>query len=264
MRHQNKGFKLGRRSAHREATLAALSSALIRHKHITTTLTRAKALRMFVEPILSRGKADTTHNRRMVFRELQDKQAVTELFSAIGPKITDRPGGYTRVVKLGQRAGDSAEMALIELVDFGDQPGGGSATGRKRRTRRSTAKKTGAAAAVAAVKETAEAVVDRVEDVAEAIEDKVEDVAEAVKEIAEDVADKVEDVAEAIEDKVEDVVDAVKEKVEDLVAGDDVPSEVEAAALEAPTDETTPQAEAAAAEADEAAPEGGEAEEPKS
>ncbi|MEQ9104196.1 MAG: 50S ribosomal protein L17 [Rhodothermales bacterium] len=136
MRHQHKGFKLGRTSSHRKATLSALSTALIRHKRIETTITKAKALRMFVEPIINRAKADTTHNRREVFRALQDKHAVTELFTDIAGRISDRPGGYTRIIKLGQRAGDSAEMAVIELVDYNDVRPDGAAGGSKKKTRR--------------------------------------------------------------------------------------------------------------------------------
>lgn len=136
MRHAKKGFKLGRTRAHRKATLAALSTALIRHKRIETTVPKAKALRRYVEPLLNRAKSDTTHNRRQVFRYLQDKQAVTELFGDVASHIGDRSGGYTRIVKLGQRSGDSAPMAVIELVDYNDvQPGGGT-SGSSRRTRR--------------------------------------------------------------------------------------------------------------------------------
>ena len=139
MRHQKKGFKLNRTASHRKATMAALSNALIAHKRIKTTHTKAKALRMYVEPILTRGKVDTTHNRRQVFRHLQDKESVKELYGVIAGKIATRPGGYTRIVKLGQRVGDGAEMAIIELVDFndsGDQQT--TSTRRKRRTRRSS------------------------------------------------------------------------------------------------------------------------------
>jgi large subunit ribosomal protein L17 len=137
MRHQKKRHKLGRTAAHREATLSALASALIEHKRIETTLAKAKALRVYVEPIITRSKEDTTHNRREAFRHLSNKEAVKELFSEISTKVGDRPGGYTRIVKLGQRQGDSAEMAVIELVDWNDvRPDG--AGGTKRRTRRST------------------------------------------------------------------------------------------------------------------------------
>jgi large subunit ribosomal protein L17 len=135
MRHANTTKKLGRSAPHRKATLAALSSALITHKRITTTLPKAKALRSFVEPLINRAKEDSTHNRRQVFRRLQDKEAVKVLFGEVAGVLGDRPGGYTRVVKLGQRAGDAAEMAVIELVDFNDVKPDGAA-GTKRKTRR--------------------------------------------------------------------------------------------------------------------------------
>jgi len=135
MRHRKKGFKLGRTYGHRQATLAALSCALIRHKRIRTTLTKAKALRMFIEPLITRAKEDTTHNRRQVFRYLQDKEAVKELFGEIAEKVNGRPGGYTRVVRIGRRPGDGAEMAVIELVDYNDiKPADSRKT--RRRTRR--------------------------------------------------------------------------------------------------------------------------------
>ena len=137
MRHQRKRHRIGRGHAHRKATLSALSNALIRHKRITTTLPKAKALRVYVEPLINRAKSDTTHNRRQVFRHLQDKESIKELFGEISDKISGRPGGYTRVVKLGQRAGDAAPMAMIELVDYNDvQPGGEEGGSRSRRTRR--------------------------------------------------------------------------------------------------------------------------------
>ena len=141
MRHAKKGFKLNRTASHRKATLAALSVALIQHKRITTTVTKAKALRIFVEPLITRARVDTTQNRRQVFRRLMDKHAVTELFEEISEKVGDRPGGYTRVVRIGQRQGDSAELAVIELVDYNDsnpedQPS-------RRRTRRSRRRRSG-------------------------------------------------------------------------------------------------------------------------
>ena len=136
MRHNNKGFKLGRTASHRKATLAALSTALIKHKRIRTTLTKAKALRMYVEPLINRAKDPSTHNHRQVFRYLQDKEAVKELFTEVSGKIGDRPGGYTRIVKLGRRAGDGTEMAVIELVDYNDVKAGGTTATRTRRTRR--------------------------------------------------------------------------------------------------------------------------------
>jgi large subunit ribosomal protein L17 len=134
MRHQKTTKKLGRTAAHRKATLAALSSALIEHKRIQTTLPKAKALRSFVEPIINRAKDDSTASRRQAFRYLRNKEAVKELFGDIAAQIGDRPGGYTRVVKLGLRKGDSAEMAIIELVDYNDvQPEGGTTRKRTRR-----------------------------------------------------------------------------------------------------------------------------------
>ncbi|MFW5955457.1 MAG: 50S ribosomal protein L17 [Rhodothermales bacterium] len=147
MRHRNKGFKLGRTHAHREATLASLSTALIEHKRIRTTLTKAKALRMYVEPLITRSKQDSTHNRREVFKRLQNKQAVSELFGAISSQIADRPGGYTRVVKLGPRPGDGAEMALIELVDYNVSEAAEPTGRRTRRTRRGGGRRGGKATA---------------------------------------------------------------------------------------------------------------------
>ena len=135
MRHAKKGYKLGRTASHRRATLSALSGALIRHKQITTTLAKAKALRLYIEPLITRAREDTTHNRREVFRHLMDKQAVTELFEEIAEKVGDRPGGYTRVLRLGQRSGDAAEMAIIELVDYNESEPT-TRRPRRRRTRR--------------------------------------------------------------------------------------------------------------------------------
>ncbi len=138
MRHQKNRHRLGRTASHRSATLAALSNALIKHKRITTTVQKAKALRVFVEPIINRTKEDNTANRRQAFRHLQDKESIKELFGDIAEKVADRQGGYTRIIKLGARAGDSAELAMIELVDYNDvRPGGLEGGGRRRRTRRS-------------------------------------------------------------------------------------------------------------------------------
>lgn len=120
MRHLVKGKKLGRTASHRKATLQSLSSALIKEHRITTTLAKAKALRPFVEPLITRAKEDTSHNRRKVFSELNDKEAVSSLFEEVAVKAKDRPGGYTRIIKMGTRSGDGAEMAVIELVDYND------------------------------------------------------------------------------------------------------------------------------------------------
>lgn len=137
MNHGKKILKIGRNASHRKATLESMSAALIEHKRITTTFGKAKALRRFVEPIITRSKDDSTHGRRQAFRRLGNKEAVKTLYNEIAGVVGDRPGGYTRIVKLGQRAGDAAEMAVVELVDFNDvKPEGGAGT--KRKTRRSS------------------------------------------------------------------------------------------------------------------------------
>ncbi|MBX7182678.1 MAG: 50S ribosomal protein L17 [Bacteroidia bacterium] len=120
MRHGKKLNHLGRTSSHRKAMLSNMASSLIKHKRINTTLAKAKALRVYVEPLITKSKEDSTHNRRTVFAYLKDKEAVSELFRTISPKVADRPGGYTRIIKLANRLGDNAEMALIELVDFNE------------------------------------------------------------------------------------------------------------------------------------------------
>lgn len=141
MRHRTKRHKLGRTSAHRKRTLAALSNALIEHKHIKTTIAKAKAMRPFVEPLITRAKTDTEHNRRQVFRYLQDKKAVTTLFDDIAEQVGDRPGGYVRIIKLGQRNNDGSEMALVELVDYNDvQPASTGGSGGGGNTRRGSGK----------------------------------------------------------------------------------------------------------------------------
>ena len=120
MRHGKKFNHLSRPTAHRKALLSNLAKSLILHKRIRTTVAKAKALRKFVEPILTKAKSDTTHSRRVVFAYFQDKAPVKELYQHIAPKIADRPGGYTRIIRLGYRLGDHAEMCLIELVDYND------------------------------------------------------------------------------------------------------------------------------------------------
>lgn len=120
MRHGKKINHLGRQTAHRKAMLANMACSLIEHKRINTTVAKAKALKQFVEPLVTKSKEDTTHNRRIVFSKLRDKNAITELFREVAPKVGDRPGGYTRIIKLGNRLGDNADMAMIELVDFNE------------------------------------------------------------------------------------------------------------------------------------------------
>jgi large subunit ribosomal protein L17 len=120
MRHGKKVMHLGRKTAHRRSMLANMACSLIEHKRINTTVTKAKALKHFVEPIITKSKSDSTHNRRLAFSSLRDKEAVTELFREVAAKVGDRPGGYTRIIKLGNRLGDNAAMAMIELVDFNE------------------------------------------------------------------------------------------------------------------------------------------------
>ena len=120
MRHGKKFNHLSRKTAHRKSMLANMACSLIEHKRINTTTAKAKALRTFVEPLITKSKTDTTHNRRIVFTKLRDKYAVAELFREVAPKVASRPGGYTRIIKLGNRLGDAAEMAMIELVDFNE------------------------------------------------------------------------------------------------------------------------------------------------
>lgn len=143
MRH-NKGFNhLGRQSGHRKAMLANMASSLILHKRIETTLAKAKALRIYVEPLLTKSKEDSTHSRRTVFSYLKQKEAVTELFRVIAPKIAERPGGYTRIIKTGFRPGDAADTAIIELVDFNEAALAATTKKEEKKatTRRSRAKK---------------------------------------------------------------------------------------------------------------------------
>jgi large subunit ribosomal protein L17 len=120
MRHGNKVNKLSRTASHRRALMANLTISLIKHKRITTTLAKAKALRVYAEPLITKAKNDTTHSRRTVFAYLRDKDAIIELFSTVADKVASRPGGYTRILKLGNRLGDNSEMAMIELVDFNE------------------------------------------------------------------------------------------------------------------------------------------------
>ena len=142
MRHNKKFNHLGRTADHRKAMLANMAISLIRHKRITTTLAKAKALKKYVEPLITRAKDDSTNSRRVVFRYLQDKESIKELFGPIAVKVSDRPGGYTRIIKLGHRLGDAADMAFIELVDFDENMAKTPKAEAKktRRSRRSTKK----------------------------------------------------------------------------------------------------------------------------
>ena len=159
MRHGKKFNHLGRKTAHRKAMLSNMANSLIEHKRINTTLAKAKALRMYIEPIITKSKDDTTHNRRMVFKYLKNKYMVTELFKNVAVKVADRPGGYLRIIKLGNRLGDNAEMAMVEFVDYNEIYNPNAK--KKKTTRRSRKKKT--------------------EDVVEATETKAEETSEETK-----------------------------------------------------------------------------------
>lgn len=148
MRHNKKFNHLGRTASHRSALLSNMACSLIKHKRITTTVAKAKALKMFVEPIITKSKQDSTHSRRVVFSMLQNKEAVTELFREIAAKVANRPGGYTRILHTGNRAGDAAEMCIIELVDYNENMLKTQETKKATRTRRS--KKTATAEAAPA------------------------------------------------------------------------------------------------------------------
>jgi large subunit ribosomal protein L17 len=150
MRHGKKVIHLGRKTAHRKSMLANMACSLIEHKRINTTVTKAKALKQFVEPIITKSKSDTTHNRRLAFSALRNKNAVSELFRDVAVKVGDRPGGYTRIIKLGNRLGDNADMAMIELVDFNELYNSEEKTKKKSRRR---GKKSSPAAAVPAKSE---------------------------------------------------------------------------------------------------------------
>ena len=136
MRHGKKFNHLSRQTAHRSSMLANMACSLIEHKRINTTVAKAKALKQFVEPLITKSKADTTHNRRIVFGYLRSKYAVTDLFRDVAAKVGDRPGGYTRIIKVGNRLGDNADMAMIELVDFNELYNGGKKEAKKAKSRR--------------------------------------------------------------------------------------------------------------------------------
>ena len=184
MRHGNKVNHLGRKTGHRKAMLSNMACSLIEHKRITTTIAKAKTLRGFIEPLLTKSKTDSTHSRRVVFSYLQSKEAVTELFREVAPKIATRDGGYTRIIRTGYRLGDNAEMCMIELVDFNELYNN-TAKKTTRRSRRG-GKTTEAAATTATVEETTAEVVEETP-VAEVVEETAEVVEEApVAEVVEE------------------------------------------------------------------------------
>lgn len=204
MRHGNKVNHLGRKTAHRKALLMNLSNALILHKRITTTVAKAKELRKHIEPLINKTKVDTTHNRRILFSYLQDKESIKELFGVIADKVANRPGGYTRIIKLGFRKGDAADIAMIELVDFNEiyVKEAKVATGK---TRRGRAKKS-AIAEESKVEDTTNNE-ELVEDVTE-----VENVTEATEETAQEVAEETpEPTAEVSEEPAAETPESTEE-----------------------------------------------------
>ncbi|MCD4791011.1 MAG: 50S ribosomal protein L17 [Bacteroidales bacterium] len=214
MRHRKKFNHLSRKSAHRKAMLANMATSLIMHKRIHTTLAKAKALRTYIEPLITRSKEDTTHSRRVVFSYLQSKEAITELFREISVKVADRPGGYTRIIKIGNRLGDNAEMCMMELVDFNENllAEKDAKKAKPARRRRKGGKKKIAEETVA-------------EPVVEEISEEVIETEAEVEEVMEEVKAEVE-----AEEKKEEIKEEVKVEVEEVKAEDEVK-------VEAPVDE---------------------------
>jgi len=243
MRHGKKFNHLGRKKAHRAAMLSNMACSLIEHKRINTTVAKAKALRVYVEPLITKSKTDSTHSRRTVFSYLKNKFAVSELFREVAPKVASRPGGYTRIIKTGFRQGDAAEMCMIELVDFNTIYGSTTEPKKKRSRRGGAKKKTGVASSIASaaesaktsVNDAADAAVGKVADVTEGAKDVAEkaaskagEVAEKAKDIAGDVAGKAKDVASDAVDSAKDAAEVAKNKasdaidsVKDKIAGED-------------------------------------------
>ena len=211
MRHGKKFNHLGRKTAHRKAMLSNMASSLILHKRINTTVAKAKALRLFVEPLLTKSKTDSTHSRRVVFSYLQNKHSVSELFRDVAPKIADRPGGYTRILKTGNRLGDNAEMCLIELVDFNETYTTEKKSAAKKTRRRGGSGKGAGKAAPAKVEavEDVEIVEETIETEAKVEAPVIEDVKEEVKAEA-----KTEEISKAEESKDDKPTEDDKKKSE--------------------------------------------------
>ncbi|MCA6074185.1 50S ribosomal protein L17 [Fulvivirga sedimenti] len=230
MRHGKKFNHLSRTAPHRKAMLSNMASSLILNKRITTTVAKAKELRKYVEPLLTKAKEDTTHSRRVVFSYLNDKGSVQTLFDEVATKIADRPGGYTRIIKTGNRLGDNADMCIIELVDYNelmlaDKPAKAK-TRRSRRGKKSSSDDSGAVtAAKAEVKAAASDIAEKAEDVAEDAADVVADAAATAESAVEDAVEVVEEKAEAVAEAAEEVVEEAVEKVEEVI--DEVTEETE-------------------------------------
>ena len=231
MRHGDKINNLGRTASHRRALLANLAIALIEHKRITTTLAKAKALRKYAEPLITKAKDNSTHSRRIVFSYLQNKEALKELFGTVAEKVGERPGGYLRIIKLGFRRGDGAETAMIELVDFNETYNPNEGKVRQAKKTRRGGKKVAAAAiaeapaAVAPIEDEAiveeqeiEAAEEAVKEVVAAPEEAVAEVAAEVEETVEAAAEEVTETVEAVADSSAEAVTEVEEAVEDVSA----------------------------------------------
>ncbi len=233
MRHGKKVNHLSRQTGHRKSMLANMACSLIEHKRIITTVAKAKALKQFVEPLVTKSKEDTTHNRRVVFAYLRNKYGVTELFREVAAKVGDRPGGYTRIIKMGNRLGDNADMAMIELVDFNELYNGGKKEEKKGRTRRAkkSTETTTAPKATAQVVEEVEPIVDL--EAATVVEEVVETPAVEVEtpEVVDEVPAAVEETPEAVEE-----VPAVAEVEESPESVEESPAVAEVE--QTPTDET--------------------------
>jgi len=241
MRHGRKFNHLGRKSAHRNAMLANMAASLIFHKRITTTVAKAKALRKYVEPLITKSKDNTTHSRRVVFSYLKHKDPVKELFEVVGPKVGDRPGGYTRIIKTGYRLGDNAETCIIELVDFNEIYGKETKKKASRRSRRGSGSKSPATKSV-----TEKPATMSVEDVAEEPAD-----TQAPKSVEEDVKETADEVTEEV---VETNEEATVE--EEKIAAPEVEpvEEPEATTAEKPVADAEEEPEAKSEEKDDAKP----------
>ena len=220
MRHGNKVNHLSRKTGHRKAMLSNMACSLIEHKRITTTLAKAKTLRVFVEPILTKSKDDSTHSRRVVFSYLQNKEVVAELFRDVAPKIASRNGGYTRIIRTGNRLGDNAEMCLIELVDFNEIYNNDAAKKTTRRSRRGGVKKADEVGTIAAQSEANEAIEEAV-----VIEDSTE-LTDAVQEES-----NTEEEAEVIVEEVA-VAEAIEEVAEEAPVAEETAADIAEAAPE--------------------------------
>lgn len=203
MRHGNKVNHLGRKTAHRKALLMNLSNALILHKRITTTVAKAKELRKHIEPLINKTKTDSTHNRRILFSYLQDKESIKELFGVIADKVANRPGGYTRIIKLGFRKGDAADIAMIELVDFNDiyvkEVKEATSKTRRGRAKKSATTEESKVADTVTNEDLVEDVTE-VENVAEAVEETTQEVTEELAEPAAEVSEPTDETPESTEE----------------------------------------------------------------